>query len=211
MNERIMKSREFCERIGVGLKTLERLEKDGKIKPIRRNNRRYYTEEMVNNYLGIKREKKIKRKIVAYYRVSTNSQKKEMKYQRESIEIFSVNAGIAIDEYINDIGSGINFKRKNFLKLIDDIERGKISKLIITYKDRLTRFGFDLIEERCKVNNTEIIVINLEKSSPEKELVEDLMTIIHVFSCRLYGLRKYKKKIGDDLNVNISKDKNLSK
>lgn len=199
MNNKIIKPKEFCKMIGVSLKTLERLEKDEKIKPIRRNNRRYYTEEMANEYLGLKRIEKIKRLNIAYYRVSTNSQKKEMQYQRESIEQFSLNSGMVIDEYLNDIGSGINFKRKNFLKIIDMIEKGLVNKLIITYKDRLTRFGFELIEERCKVNNTELIVINLEKSSPEKELVEDLMTIIHVFSCRLYGLRKYKSKIKNDL------------
>lgn len=203
---KIVKPKEFCQMIGVSLKTLERLEASGKITPIRRNNRRYYTEEMANEYLGLKREEKIKRKVVAYYRVSTNSQKKEMKYQRESIETFSLNAGIIVDEYLSDIGSGINFKRKNFLHIIDMIEKGEISKLIVTYKDRLTRFGFDLIEERCRVNNTELLVINLEKSSPEKELVEDLMTIIHVFSCRLYGLRKYKTKIKKEF-TNESNDK----
>lgn len=75
------------------------------------------------------------------------------------------------------------------------IENQEISTLIITYKDRLTRFAFDLIKERCKVNDVELIVINLETTSPQEELVEDLITIIHVFSRRLYGLRKYKSKI----------------
>ena len=111
---------------------------------------------------------------------------------------FSINSGIVIDEYLSDIGSGMNFKRKNFLKIIDDIENQKISKLIVTYKDRLTRFAFDLIQERCDKNNVELIVINLESTSPQQELVEDLMTIIHVFSSRLYGLRKYKKILKED-------------
>lgn len=198
--EKIIKAKEFCNLIGVSLKTLERLEASGKIKPIRRNNRRYYTESMAEQYLGFKKIKKVeKRKVIAYYRVSTNSQKKEMKHQKEFIETFSINSGIAIDEYYFDIGSGINFKRKNFLKIIDMIERDEIDKLIITYKDRLTRFAYELIEERCKVHNTEIIVINLESTSPEQELVEDLMEVIHVFSCRLYGLRKYKRKIEKEL------------
>ena len=201
--EKIIKAKEFCEMIGVSLKTLERLEAAGKIKPIRRNNRRYYTESMANDYLGFKKVPLNKKRInVAYYRVSTNSQKKEMQYQRNSIETFSINSGIKIDLYLNDIGSGINFKRKNFLKIIDMIENDEIDKLVITYKDRLVRFAFDLIEERCKVHNTEIIIINLKKTSPQEELVEDLMTIIHVFSSRLYGLRKYKNKIKKDLEAN---------
>lgn len=84
------------------------------------------------------------------------------------------------------------------------IENQQISKLIVTYKDRLTRFAFDLIEERCKVNGVELIVINIESTSPQQELVEDLMTIIHVFSSRLYGLRKYKKAIKKDVENDIS-------
>lgn len=202
-----MRSKEFISKLGISKKKLENLEKEGVITPIRKGRLKYYTDEMVDEYFGLDTSnKKVSKKVIGYYRVSTNSQKKEMKYQKEALESFSINSGKPIDEYLSDIGSGINFKRKNFLKIIDMIERREISELIITYKDRLTRFGFDLIEERCNVNNVKLTVINLEKSSPEKELVEDLMTIIHVFSSRLYGLRKYKKTIKDDLNDSQSKD-----
>ena len=196
----LYRSKEFCQKIKISLKTLENLEKKGTIIPIRKGHLRYYTEEHVNTYLGIKLEKEeTKKKVISYYRVSTNSQKKEMQYQKESIEQFSIAKGLVIDEYLSDIGSGINFKRKNFLKIIDMIEKQEISKLIITYKDRLTRFAFELIEERCKINNVELIIINIESTSPNQELIEDLMTIIHVFSCRLYGLRKYKNTIKKDI------------
>lgn len=202
-----MRSKEFISKLGISKKKLENLEKEGVITPIRKGRLKYYTDEMVDEYFGLDTgNKKVSKKVIGYYRVSTNSQKKEMKYQKEALENFSINSGKPIDEYLSDIGSGINFKRKNFLKIIDMIERREISELIVTYKDRLTRFGFDLIEERCNVNNVKLTVINLEKSSPEKELVEDLMTIIHVFSSRLYGLRKYKKTIKDDLNDSQSKD-----
>ena len=201
------RSKEFCSKIKVSMKTLENLEKKGIIEPIRKGHLRYYTDEHVEKYFGIKSEKEEKnKKVIAYYRVSTNSQKKEMLNQRKIIESFSISKGIVIDEYLSDIGSGMNFKRKNFLKIVDMIENGEISKLIVTYKDRLTRFAFDLIEERCKVNNVELIVINIESTSPQQELVEDLMTIIHVFSCRLYGLRKYKNKIKKDLDQEIDTD-----
>lgn len=202
-----MRSKEFINRLGISKKKLENLEKEGVITPIRKGRLKYYTEEMVDEYFGLEtNEKKVSKKVIGYYRVSTNSQKKEMKYQKEALENFSINSGKPIDEYLSDIGSGINFRRKNFLKIIDMIEKREISELIVTYKDRLTRFGFDLIEERCTANNVKLTVINLEKSSPEKELVEDLMTIIHVFSSRLYGLRKYKKIIKDDLNDNQSEN-----
>ena len=201
------RSKEFCSKIKVSMKTLENLEKKGIIEPIRKGHLRYYTEEHVEKYFGIKNEKEEKnKKVIAYYRVSTNSQKKEMLNQRKTIESFSISKGIVINEYLSDIGSGMNFKRKNFLKIIDMIENKEISKLIVTYKDRLTRFAFDLIEERCKTNNVELIVINIESTSPQQELVEDLMTIIHVFSCRLYGLRKYKNKIKKDLDQEIDTD-----
>lgn len=201
------RSKEFCSKIKVSMKTLENLEKKGIIEPIRKGHLRYYTDEHVEKYFGIKSEKEEKnKKVIAYYRVSTNSQKKEMLNQRKTIESFSISKGIVIDEYLSDIGSGMNFKRKNFLKIVDMIENGEISKLIVTYKDRLTRFAFDLIEERCKTNNVELIVINIESTSPQQELVEDLMTIIHVFSCRLYGLRKYKNKIKKDLDQEIDTD-----
>lgn len=202
-----MRSKEFINRLGISKKKLENLEKEGVITPIRKGRLKYYTEEMVDEYFGLEtNEKKVSKKVIGYYRVSTNSQKKEMEYQKEALENFSINSGNPIDEYLSDIGSGIDFKRRNFLKIIDMIEKREMSELIVTYKDRLTRFGFDLIEERCMVNNVKLTVINLEKSSPKKELIEDLMTIINVFSGRLHGLRKYKKIIKDDLNDNQSED-----
>jgi predicted site-specific integrase-resolvase len=133
----VMKPKEFCKRIGISIKTLERIEKRGEITPIWKNKRRYYTDDMVDSYLGIRAEEDDKRINIAYYRVSTNGQKKEMKYQRESIESFSINSGTPIDEYFHDIGSGMNFKRKNFLKIIDMIEKGEVRELNIPLEIKL--------------------------------------------------------------------------
>lgn len=196
-----MRSTEFIDKLGISKKKLENLEKEGVITPIRKGRLKYYTDEMVDEYFGLESgNKKVSKKIIGYYRVSKNSQKEEMKYQKEALENFSINSGKPIDEYLSDIGSGVDFKRKNFLKIIDMIEKREISELIVTHKDRLTRFGFDLIEERCSVNNVKLTVINLEKSSPEKEMVDDLMEMLDVFSNRLCNLRKYKKIIKGDLN-----------
>lgn len=193
---KFMRSDEFRKRIGVSKKKLETSEKAGEIKPIRKGHLKYYTEEMVYDYFGIEYKEKAKdRKVIAYYRVSSNSQKDDLERQRKSLEDFSVNSGKIIDEYMSDIGSGINFKRKNFLKLIDMIENGEVSEVIVTYKDRLTRFAYDLIAHRAELNNCKITVINLQSTSPEEELIEDLMTIIHVFSSRLYGLRSWGNKL----------------
>jgi len=199
---KFMRSDEFRSRIGVSKKKLETSEKAGEIKPIRKGHLKYYTEEMVYEYFGLQKEKPEykKRKVIGYYRVSTRGQSKELKYQREALERFSLNSGKIIDLYLSDYGSGLNFKRKNFLKLIDMIENDEVSEVIITYKDRLTRFAFDLIEERAKVHNTEITIINIQSSSPEEELIQDLMSIIHVFSSRLYGLRGWSNKLKKEIN-----------
>lgn len=202
-----MRSTEFIDKLGISKKKLENLEKEGVITPIRKGRLKYYTDEMVDEYFGLESgNKKVSKKIIGYYRVSKNSQKEEMKYQKEALENFSINSGKPIDEYLSDIGSGIDFKRKNFLKIINMIEKREISELIVTHKDRLTRFGFDLIEERCNANNVKLTVINLEKSSPVKEMVDDLMEMLDVFSNRLCNLRKYKKIIKGDLNDSQSKN-----
>jgi putative resolvase len=194
----LMNAKEFCNRIAISKRTLNRIIAANELTPIYKRSRLYFTEQHVQQYIGsIKNE--TDRKIIAYYRVSTSSQKKEIENQKNALENFSINNGFKIDEYLYDVGSGINFKRKNFLKIIDEVIKGNIDTVIITYKDRLCRFAFELLEYFFSKFNTEIYIINIESTSPQEELIEDLMTIIHVFSSRLYGLRKYKKEIKNDL------------
>ena len=107
--------------------------------------------------------------------------------------------GTAVDEWVSEVGGGMNFKRKKFLDLMEDISNGAISKLIIAHKDRLTRFGFDYFDKVARDNGCEIVVMNQQSLSPQEEMVEDLLAIVHTFSCRLYGLRNYKKQIKDAL------------
>jgi predicted site-specific integrase-resolvase len=111
------------------------------------------------------------------------------------MEQFCLNSGTAVDEWIQEIGGGMNFKRKKFLSLMSRISTGEIKELLVAHKDRLCRFGFDFFEHMAIENGCKIKVVNQESLSPQQEMVEDLMAIIHTFSCRLYGLRKYKKKI----------------
>ena len=106
-----------------------------------------------------------------------------------------------VDEWLEEIGSGLYSKWKKFSKLFEElfeeIELGQVSHLIIAHKDRLVRFGFSLIESFCVRHGTNLIIINGEELSPEQELVQDILSIIQVFSARLYGLRSYKKLIKD--------------
>lgn len=197
---------EFANRIGFSRQKVFRMVKSGELNVhMRKNGRNYFLEEDVDKYLNKPSIPNNDKKVVAYYRVSSSSQKPDLINQRKSIETFSINSGIVIDEYLSDIGSGMNFNRKNFNKILIMMMRKQISKLILTYEDRMVRFGFDIIRSIAKENNVEIIVINLKSTSPEEEMVEDLMTIIHVFSSRLYGLRKYKVKKNDLLSKDSDK------
>jgi len=96
---------------------------------------------------------------------------------------------------LTDIGSGLNYKRKHFLSVMEMIEKGEVAELVIAHKDRLVRFGFEFFEDFCERHKTKLTVMNAESLSPEQELIQDLMSVVHVFSSRLYGLRKYAKKI----------------
>jgi predicted site-specific integrase-resolvase len=118
-----------------------------------------------------------------------------LKNQKAKLEEFCIAKGIAVDEWIEEIGGGLNFKRPKFLKLMDGIIAGRIERLIIAHKDRLTRFGFDLLRHLCSRHQCELLILNTESLSPEREMVEDLMAITHCFSARLDGLRNYKKAL----------------
>jgi len=106
-----------------------------------------------------------------------------------------------VDEIYEDIGSGLNYSRKKWNKLIDDCMQGEIKTILLAHKDRFIRFGYEWFEKFLKLNGVDIIVVNNEKLSPQEELVNDLISVIHVFSCKIYGLRKYKKQIKEDDEV----------
>ena len=184
---------EFAKRIGVSTVTLRRWDKSGKL-PAKRtpSNHRYYDESDVRKLWGQSEES---RKTVVYCRVSSTGQKDDLASQKQAMEQFCLAAGIAVDEWIDEIGGGMNFKRKKFLSLVSRIASGEIEKLVIAHKDRLVRFGFDYFDHMAVANGCKIVVVNQESLSPQQEMVEDLMSIIHTFSCRLDGLRKYQKSI----------------
>ena len=112
--------------------------------------------------------------------------------------------GIIVDEVIEEYGSGLNYNRKKWNQLIDRCMTNEIGTIIITHKDRFIRFGYDWFERFLVKFNVEIIVVNNESLSPQEEFVQDILSILHIFSCRIYGLRKYKKKIREDEEVEKS-------
>ena len=106
-----------------------------------------------------------------------------------------------IDNCIEDYWSGLNYNRKKWNELLENVMERKIKTIVITHKDRFIRFGYDWFEKFCMKFNTNIIVVNNEEFSPQEELVQDIVSILHIFSCRLYGLRKYKKQIREDEEI----------
>jgi putative resolvase len=106
---------------------------------------------------------------------------------------------------VSEIGGGLNFKRKKFLSIMMLMLKGEISTIVVAHKDRMCRFAFEFILELATSVGCEIVVANQESLSPQQELVEDLMAIIHCFSCRLYGLGNYSKEIKEALKKAIDK------
>lgn len=193
------KTGEFANLLGVSVKTLQRWDKSGKLLAKRTaGDHRYYTHSQYLEYIGELVEAEQGTTII-YARVSNRSQKDDLENQIEFLKTFANARGIIVSEIITDIGSGINFNRKNWNKLIDLIQERKVKTVIVAHKDRFTRFGFDWFERFINKCGGEIIVVNNEKLSPQEELVQDLISIIHVFSCRISGLRKYKKKLEEEL------------
>ncbi|EJR55964.1 hypothetical protein IIM_01056 [Bacillus cereus VD107] len=133
--------------------------------------------------------------------MSNRGQKDNLENQIEFLKTFANARGVIVDEVIEDIGSGLNYNRKQWNKLIEDCTDGNVSTIIIAHRDRFIRFGYEWFEKFLRKFGVEIIVVTNEKLSPQEELIQDLISIVHVFSCRIYRLRKYKKKISEDKDL----------
>ena len=133
------------------------------------------------------------RKIIGYCRVSSNKQKDDLQRQIENMQLYLTAQGKPF-EIISDIGSGINYKKKGLRELIKLISQNKVDKVVVLYKDRLLRFGYELVEYIASLYNCEIEIIDNTEKSEQQELVEDLVQIITVFSCKLQGKRANKAR-----------------
>lgn len=180
---------EAAKTLGVTPKTLRVWEKEGKIKSYKTEggHRRYNLQEL----LGGHKEKSL---TVAYARVSSHDQKADLERQCKVLELYCANKGYDF-EIISDLGSGMNYKKKGLIRLIKLICSNQIDRLVITHKDRLLRFGSELIFSLCEHFGVEVNIINrTEDSTFEEDLAKDVLEIITVFSARLYGSRSHKNK-----------------
>jgi len=188
---------EAAKYVGRSVRSLQAWDRDGILRPAGRSatNRRFYTKTQLDAFLGRRREAVIPTRVIAYCRVSSSAQKPDLINQKRTLESFCAARGLAAVEWIDEVGGGLNFERQKFCAIMDAVERREVATLVIAHKDRLTRFGYAWFARLCANHGCELLVLNNEQLSPEREMVEDLMTIVHCFSVRLDGLRNYKKTL----------------
>ena len=188
---RFIKIGKAAQILGVSIQTLRRWEESGYLVPSRKSegNTRYYN---LDQLLG---KEKIETDLtVAYARVSSHDQKEDLKRQADVLAGYCARQGWNF-QVIQDLGSGMNYQKKGLKALIQLILDKKISRLVLTHKDRLLRFGAELIFALCEAKQIEVILINKgDDISFEEELAQDVLEIITVFSARLYGSRSKKNK-----------------
>src|SRR5260221_12500709 len=182
--------------IGRTVNNLQKLDCKGILKAHRSpTNRRYYTHDQDLAYRGLL--VKASGKVIVHAQVFDVGQKPDLANQVSALRDYCARRDEQLGEWIEEIGSRLNYQRKHFDRLMEPIELGQVRRLIIAHKDRLVRFGFEWFAAFCRRHGTDLLIVNGDKLSPEQELVHDLLSIVHVFSARLYGLRSYKQVIRD--------------
>ncbi len=193
--DRVYRPHEFAKMIGRTVQTLQRWDTEGILKAHRTpTDRRFYTHDQYLEFIG---QKASASRIAVYTRVSGSGQKADLASQRAALEQYCAVHGKAVAHWLSDVGSGLNYERKHFTQLMEMVERGEVAEIVIAHQDRLVRFGYEWFEAFCARHGCVITVMNLETLSPEQEVTQDLLSIIHCFSARLSGLRRYKKQIAE--------------
>jgi putative resolvase len=194
-----------AQTLGISVSTLRRWEREGQITPSRTalGHRRYDVSTLVSN---VEQPLLEPRRTIAYARVSSHDQKNDLERQKQVLELYCAKQGWVF-EVFSDLGSGMNYHKKNLKRLLSEIIEGKIERLVITHKDRLLRFGAELVFSLCEAKHVEVIILNQgEDTSFEEDLAKDVLEIITVFSARLYGSRSRKNQKLIDSIKNVAQD-----
>ena len=180
--------------LGVTAQTLRNWDREGKLKPsyVKSNGYRYYSEDSILSYTQERKTKK-NLTVIGYARVSSKKQSDDLERQISNLKTY-LDSKYNEYEIITDIGSGINYTKPGLKKLIEKINRKEVDLIVVLYKDRLLRFGFELVEYFAELNNVKIEALDKIDKDQDKELIEDLVQIITVFSCKIQGKRKNKTK-----------------
>ena len=199
-------AKKVTEILGVTAQTLRNWDKKGKLKPsyVKSNGYRYYSEDSILSYTQERKTKK-NLNVIGYARVSSKKQSDDLERQVNNLKTY-LDSKYTDYEIITDIGSGINYTKPGLKKLIEKINRKEVDLIVVLYKDRLLRFGFELVEYFAELNNVKIEILDKIDKNQDQELVEDLVQIITVFSCKIQGKRKAKtKEIIDEFSQKIEK------
>lgn len=195
VSERLLKPREFCEFLGISYRTFKRWVSEGRIHVVRTPTGRIrvpYSE--VDRILGGKPKAKEIRAVI-YARVSSSDQKSDLERQIQYLTQYCVAKGYKVVDVLSDIASGLKNNRRGLLRLFNYVVNRQVDVVVVTYKDRLTRFGFEYLEYFFKQYGVKIeVVYGEEPKDAYQELVEDLIAIITSFAGKLYGMRSHKKK-----------------
>lgn len=195
-------AKQIKEQLGITSQTLYNWRKAGKIKYKEINSRNFLYDISSLELKAPNRKKK-----VFYARVSNSKQKEDLIRQERILRDFMTSSGFIVEDSYSDIASGMNENRKEFNRLLNDITSGEIDTVFITYKDRLTRFGFGYIEHLCSLFDTKIVIINATTEEDfQSELTQDIITIIHHFSMKMYSNRRKILKSTMDMLENIKED-----
>lgn len=196
-----MKANEVLKLLNITRPTLCSYIKKGYIKAVKTPTGMYnYDEDSVFAFIGLKK-KKSNTKIISYSRVSTQSQKNQLTEQTNRLYNYCISKGIDLNEQISDIKSGMSFERKGFQNLLTQVIQGKVKLVVIENKDRLVRFGYEIIEGIFKYYGTTILVVNkeIDNKSYERELTEDLVAVIRYFTAKSYFHRRALNKLKREL------------
>ena len=204
MNDRFVKIGEAAKLLGVNPQTLRRWEEGGVITPAKRTpkgTRLYSLQEL----LGVN---DLTSPTIAYARVSSSDQKEDLERQHAVLEAFCNKNGWQT-EIIRDLGSGMNYNKKGLRRLLELMVQGQMSRLVITHKDRLLRFGAEIVFRICELKGIEVVIINKgEQPTFEEELTRDVLEIMTVFCAKLYGRRSHKsKKMAQEIEKIVSEEK----
>lgn len=195
MSRKLVSIREAAEVLGVSVQTLRRWEREGKLFPDERTagGRRRYDLARLKPEL-FRSQAEAARRTVAYARVSSHDQKDDLERQKQVLELYCARQGWTF-EVIADLGSGMNYHKKGLKRLLDALISGEVGRLVITHKDRLLRFGAELVFAICEAKNVEVVILNQgEDTTFEEDLAKDVLELITVFSARLYGARSRKNQ-----------------
>lgn len=204
----LMSIGKFAKELGVTPEHVRTMHRTGEVIPARISEKgtRYYSEEQLRELKNTQFSQR-EEKVVAYCRVSTKSQKDDLEKQVENVKSYMYAKGYSF-EVITDIGSGINYKNKGLQELISVIDSNQVTKVVILYKDRLVRFGFELIQLLCELHGVEIEIIDNSEHSTDEELTDDLIQIVTLFANRLYGSRSKKTKTLIERVSDVTRDEN---